>query len=325
MIKLEIITDNEIIDITNLVEVVTWSGDYTQAARQIEFDILSSPYDKNIPKVDIPVGSMVKFYENNQELFRGYIFTREKEFNSNKIVYSAFDVAIYMLKNQGVYNFKNKTPEEIAKKVCSDFGIPIDSFVYTGVSINRKFFGNELYDIIITAYTLASSKTSLVYMLKATKGKISVEEKGRVTLGILYENKSNITESSFSESISDMVNKVVVIDDEGNSIAESKDESLIKKYGQFQKILKKEEGKDANNQSKSEIRGKSEKCSLSGIGDTSCVTGCGIRVKDSYTGLTGLFYIDSDSHTWSNGIYSVQLTLNFKNIMNESEGGESNG
>lgn len=324
MIKIEAITEKEIIDITQLVETITWSGDYTQAARQIEFNILSTPYDKNIPKVDIPPGSMIKFYENNVELFRGYVFSRGKQFNSNTISHLAYDVCIYMLKNEGVYNFKDKTPEEIANKVCSDYGIPKGDFVYTGFKFNRKFFVVNLYDIILTSYTLASYKNKTKYMITTSKGKVNVEEKGRITLGIVYENGSNITESDFSEDINDMVNKVVIIDEEGKTIGESKDNGLIQKYGQFQKILKKEEGLDVNSQANSSIKGKSDKASISGIGDTSCVCGCGVRVKDSYTGLTGLFYIDSDTHTWANGLYTIKLTLNFQNIMNEVEGGEAN-
>lgn len=322
MIKLEVITEKEIIDVTNLVESVTWSGDYQQAARQLQFKLLTSPYDKNIPIVDIPLGSMVKFYENNNELFRGYVFKKDKQYTSNTVGYLAYDGCIYMLKNEGVYNFKNTTPESIAAKICNDFGLPKGSFVYTGISINRKFFGTNLYDIVMTAYTLASIKSGINYMVTINKGKVSVEEKGRITLGLLFENGSNITDSNFSENLDDMINKVLIIDDEGKTVEECVDNGLINKYGQFQKIFKQEEGKDSKNKAKSELKGISQKASIEGVGDTSCVTGCGVRVKDSYTGLTGLFYIDSDTHSWSKGIYTVNLTLNFKNLMNEIEGGE---
>ena len=70
MIKLEIVDrDNKRTDITQLVERVTWSGDYKQAARKLEFTIISNRYDNKIPKVSIKDGFMVFFYENNKELF----------------------------------------------------------------------------------------------------------------------------------------------------------------------------------------------------------------------------------------------------------------
>lgn len=322
MIKLEIITEKEIIDVTQLVETVTWSGDYTQAARQLEFSTVSLPYDKNIPKVDIALGSMVKFYENNKEIFRGYVFSREKKYNSTTISYTAFDVCIYLLKNEGVYNFKGKKPEEITNKIFNDFKIPKGNIVSTGYKINRKFFGVTLYDIIMTSYTLASIQNKKKYMITSNKGKVSVEEKGKITLDIRFDNGGNIIDSNYSEDINDMVNRVLVVDDNGKTVAEGKKANWIKSYGQFQKILKQEEGKNSKDQANSELKGINRKASISGFGDTSCITGCGVTVKDSYTGLIGLFYIDSDTHTWTNGLYTIDLTLNFVNIMNVIEAGE---
>ena len=79
MIKIEIVNrDNKKTDITHLVEQVTWSGDYKQASRKLEFSIISNKYDKKIPKVDIQEGYMVFFYEDKDELFRGVIYTIEK-------------------------------------------------------------------------------------------------------------------------------------------------------------------------------------------------------------------------------------------------------
>ena len=77
MITLKIVDrNNKKTDITQLVEKVTWSGDYKQASRKLEFSIISNKYDKKIPKVDIKEGYMVFFYENKKELFRGFIFSK---------------------------------------------------------------------------------------------------------------------------------------------------------------------------------------------------------------------------------------------------------
>ena len=74
-----------------------------------------------------------------------------------------------------------------------------------------------------------------------------------------------------------------------------------------------------------EVKTIERKASLSGFGDSSCKSGYGVKVKDEYTGLVGLFYIDEDIHTWENGVYKVDLTLAFENMMNEvnSETNES--
>lgn len=42
-------------------------------------------------------------------------------------------------------------------------------------------------------------------------------------------------------------------------------------------------------------------------------------VWNSATGLNGVFWIDSDTHTWENGTHIMSLELNFKNIMDSKE------
>ena len=79
MISLKIIDrNNKSTDITQIVEKVTWSGDYKQASRKLEFSIISNKYDTKIPQVTVEEGYMVYFYEDEKELFRGFLYTVEK-------------------------------------------------------------------------------------------------------------------------------------------------------------------------------------------------------------------------------------------------------
>lgn len=321
-IKLEYISEQGTMDISDLVPSITWSGEYTQAARKLEFGIVSSPYDKSIPKVNLELGKMVKFYSDGKELFRGYIFSKDKSYNGNDVSYTAYDGCIFLLKNEWAYNFKDVTAENIASKVCATFNLPVGALVKTLAKVKKKFLGVSLYDIIMTAYTIAASKTKKKYMCICKKGKISVIEKGKEVLLIKFENGSNIIDSNFSEDINDLVSKVVIVNDSGSKVAEAKNYDWIKKYGSFQKVMKKEEGKNAVSQANAALQGVTKKMSITGIGDTSCLTGCGVKVYDSYTGLTGLFYIDSDTHTWDNGFYSLDLNLNLQNMMDTVEAGE---
>lgn len=56
-------------------------------------------------------------------------------------------------------------------------------------------------------------------------------------------------------------------------------------------------------------------------GNALCVTGNAVMVKETYTGLYGLFFIDGDTHQWTNNIYTCKLELNWKNTMDEKEAG----
>ena len=156
-----------------------------------------------------------------------------------------------------------------------------------------------------------------------TKGdKFYSSEKGNVKLKLAFEEGKNILSSNFKESISDMVNKVIIVDENGNKKSEVKNDDWLNTYGLFQEVYKQEENKDANLEAKAMLNGITQSCSLTGFGDTTCITGYGVQVKDTHTGLVGLFYIDSDSHSWQGGNYTIDLELNFKNIMNEVSVGE---
>src|SRR5699024_6394505 len=141
-------------------------------------------------------------------------------------------------------------------------------------------------------------------------------------LKLSFEEGKNILSSSFKESVSNMVNKVLIVDDNGNKVSEVKNDEWLKTYGLFQDVYKQQEGKDSNAEAKAMLKDIEQTCSLTGFGDTTCITGYGVQVKDTYTGLVGLFYIDSDTHTWEGGNYTINLELNFKNIMDEVSAGQ---
>lgn len=309
-------------DITEIVGDITWSGDYQQAARQLDFSIIVSPYDKTLPKVNIPLGAKATFYVDNKEVFRGYVFSRDKSYNGNTMSFTAYDNAIYLLKNENSYNFKDVTAESVTKRVCNDFDIPTNSIISTGISINKKFIGVNLYEIIMSCYTLASQSNSKKYMLQDKGGSINVIEKGNITLDLVFENGVNLLDSSYSESIDNMVNRVRIVDKDGNLIKDVTDNDLLSTYGSFQKVITQADDKDETKKANSMLQGVDSKIKITGFGDVSCITGMGVKVYDSYTGITGLFYIDSDTHKWSNNNYTVDLVLNLKNLMNESERGD---
>ena len=63
-----------------------------------------------------------------------------------------------------------------------------------------------------------------------------------------------------------------------------------------------------------------KKIVLEGInGDLDCIAGNGVKICDKTTGLNGLFWIESDTHTWENNTHIMSLELSFKNIMDSKE------
>ena len=242
MIKIEIVNrNNKKTDITQLVEKVTWSGDYKQASRKLEFSIISNKYDKKIPKVDIQEGYMVFFYEDKDELFRGFIYTIEKTTDTTS--YLAYDHAQKLVHTKINYNFKNMTAKQITEKMLDDYskyGIKKGNIVNDGVSWSKVFIGVSMYDTIMSAYTNAHASNGKEYMCYAKEGKICTALKGDIKLNVQFKEKENIISTTYKSSIENVVNRVIIVDDAGNQIGEEKNSKSIELYGLFQEIVKAE-------------------------------------------------------------------------------------
>ena len=158
-------------DITQLISNYTWSGDYKQAARTLEFGVAVSPHDYYLPKHYIALGDMIKLLDDkDKELFQGYVFTKEKSISGTTMSVTTYDGLIYLLKSKGTYNFKNMSPEQITKKVCGDFGISVGNLASTGIILNSISDGESIYSIIMTSYTLASKRNGKKYIPRMING-----------------------------------------------------------------------------------------------------------------------------------------------------------
>ena len=241
------------VDITEIVEKVVWSGDLQACARKLEFSILTTKYTYNMPKVDIPVMSMVLFYEDGKELFRGFVFERTRN-NSNSINFVCYDHAEKLNKIEVAYNGKGKTPSSVMNDLLTKYGFSIGSIASSSVTGEKIYMGTKLYNIFMDMYTQQSKKDNKKYMVHALEGKIYCSVKGTTVLSILFEEALNITDSSFRESVSSMVNKVIIVDQEGNTKGSVVEQSDINTYGLFQTIYKEVEGKDSNEEAKSKLQ-----------------------------------------------------------------------
>ena len=45
------------------------------------------------------------------------------------------------------------------------------------------------------------------------------------------------------------------------------------------------------------------------------ITGAAVILRDTGSGMSGLFWVDGDTHTWKNGQHFGKFKLNFRNLM----------
>lgn len=305
-------------DISHFVNTVTWSGSKRSAARSLSIQLLNSVLDYYVPDLYIKNGNVLELvHDDGTELFKGFVFFYERNGTAGSVTITAYDPLIYVLKSRGTYNFKDKTAEDITRTVCADVQIPIGNLVSTGIP--QKLLANNkgLYDIIMQAYTGASKQNGKKYMPMMNKGKLDVIEIGSMISTFILSDTTNIMDSSYTESIESMVNRVRIYDGEGNAIGMVENAEWIKAYGVLQSAYTKEKDKEAKTVAKGMLEDVKKTVSITAVGDIACVSGKGIQIRDEGAGLSGLFYIDSDTHTWSNGQHIMKLNLTFENVMDE--------
>jgi hypothetical protein len=287
-----------------------WSGSKYNAARRLDITYPSSlPF--NFSQV-----STVKLYDGEVELFSGYLFRKSRSHQSDEISLLAYDPMIYVLKSSGSYNFKTTTIGNVFIKVAADLGIPLGQVVESSTSITLEpQLSQNCYEVILEACRQAKKKTNKIYLPKIIKGRLSLITAGEVVKNLELANGVNLLDSTYSETIENVVNKVIIIDDKGKRIGQVTGEGL-NTWGTFQDVYEKEKKKNATDEAKKLLHGLDREASVEALGDVRCISGKAITIKDP-SNFKGLFYIDEDSHRWENGNYTMSLTLNFKNEMEE--------
>lgn len=308
---------NTTYDITEFVPNIAWSGSVNQASRQLEISVLYSPYDQKVKDINISLGDRIKLYSDEEILLiNAMVYDRERKSEQGEVVYSGYDDLNHLLRSKGTYNFKNTTPEKVAKMICEDFKIQYRSFAITNVLIASLLFDAEsVYAIIVKAYIKAHLSNGKKYMLFMKDRDLTILEKGELVDRFILQDGYNITSSTYTESLNNMINKVKIFDTFGNQIGEVKNDSWINDFGIFQEIYVKEEGINPNVAAKERFKGIMQESSIEAFGNIRCMSGYAVQIKDSLTGLIGKFYIDSDTHTWENGNHTMSLTLTFENLM----------
>lgn len=311
-------------DITEYVSSMSWGGSKSEVARKLELGVVNAPLDDNITPLTIDLADPVYLFEDDgvTELFRGFVVEREASSTQGTVTYVAYDLLFYTLKSSATYNFSSKTAETIAQMVCDDMEIPVGELASTGLFQKLIVQNVSIYEIIMQAYTQAYEQNGVSYRVIARKGYLNVEEMGNLVCEIELTEDSNITSSNYKETLTNMVNKVHIYDGEGNATGVVQNDEDVSKYGIFQQVYTEEEGKDATTTAKSMFNSVEKTFTLECVNYNGAITGSGAVVSDSSTGLSGIVWIDSDTHTWSDGVAIMTLTVTLTQLMDTKEASE---
>lgn len=110
-------------------------------------------------------------------------------------------------------------------------------------------------------------------------------------------------DSAISESAENVVTRVKIYSKDDKFVRNVDNAQAMKLYGLMQEYVKQSEDDNGQARAKEILNAGTleQKITVNGIGDTRCTTGNAVVVQEPYTGIYGLFYIDSDTHTWKMG------------------------
>lgn len=312
-------------DISNLVTRVTWSGNRLQVARKLEFTYIFEPRDTNIPAHIVNLGETVQGFTSVVDtvpVFQGNVYNIERNTLSSTITVTAYDNLFILSKSKTTKKYTDMTAEDITRSVCAEMGIKVGNLAVTGQKMTFIAQEKTGYQIIMMAYTQASKKTGKKYHPVMNVDSLDVIEKGTLLdfTASQYVNEEN---STYKESIENMVNRVMITDEQGNFIGYQGNEDWMKKYSMIQSVYKKSPNRNTDEEVKAMLKGVERSGTIELLGDYTVKSSYSIKIDDLITNLTGQFYVKSDTHEFENGIHTMRLEIEFENMMNEVKTNEN--
>lgn len=309
MIRVYLNKDKTQYDISDYIVSLKWSGDLDSVARKVSIDVLQNDEMK---VVAMDNGDMLEVLYDGESIFQGYIFSFEMEGGGSTASFVAYDGLIYLVKSKGTYNFKNMGSRQIVDTLSKEFGFNVGSLPSINSNCSRIFQDKSVYEILKVVYEIEGNKNERKYVIEMNGGILEVFEYGERYVENTLEDNNNLISLKYSESIEDMVSKLMVLDDKDNKIDVLVDSDLVDKYGTIQNVYKKEENLNYRIVAKERMKGPDKVYSIEALGDIDCTSGKSVYIKDSSTGIIGEFYVNGDEHSFSSNNHTMSLSLLLK-------------
>lgn len=270
---------------------ISWSGSKDTVARSLNFSVVYQPMDKALPAYQIRKGDKVTYSEGGVTYFHGYVEKISYNTDSGLLEISCPDLMMCLLKSKCIGRFRG-TLVQLANNICGSFGLK------NGIESDSRHIHNivstgdmSYYDILKTACDVMFERYCL-YLDGLTLKLAASDVADTFTIG------ENIRASSFTQDMSDIVNKVLIIDNEGHLINTVQNPDSISQHGLFQEVYTYD--KDSrNNLADASLMltdGKNEG-RITVNNNNNCISGRYVRVYEPINNFKGIFEIVTDEHT----------------------------
>lgn len=161
--------------------------------------------------IAISEGSSVELSVSGKKLFKGYVFTAERN-REGKVSYTARDQLRY-LKSNASHLFQNMTLPQIIQQVVKNFGLKVGEMEDPGYVFPYLDKENETcMDIIFDAVSQAIVQTGKIYNFYDDCGKLTLKEAKNMYIQTMIGDKSLVTDYTYKRDIdSDTYNRVKLV------------------------------------------------------------------------------------------------------------------
>lgn len=311
----------EVHKLDGLWSSATWSGDTNRVYRTFEFSVENTK--NGITKhVNIDMGAMVRMIRKRDkvEFFRGYVFKKNIDV-SGKQTFTCYDPAYYLTRNIAREAYRNKTASQIIDSLLKKYDMPVGGIAKTSHKFKKLKFRNMTLDkIALTVLTENRQKTKKKHIIECRKGKIYVKEVETLPFKYKISTKTNIISSSSSISNEERYTAVRLTGGKEEAkptiSASAKADKSVERYGlmQYQQhrsnVTKTKKIKTLAKEILENLDVTKQTFSAEVIGNLGFRAGRRLHVTEPMAGKKGLYYIASDSHSFSaDGTHTTSLTL----------------
>jgi hypothetical protein len=293
------------VKILTVLDDMTWEGAKDIVTRSLSFSFLYNPQVEDMPRYNCKVGDRVEWIENDKTLFLGYIESTQYNTDDDSISITCHDYASRLARSKFVGRMRG-TLNELANNICGSFNIK------NGINVDNSHVHNIVSDGDLTYYEVLKTACDTLFDRYTIYMEGDTLKLSSQAIQVTFETGLNIRSSNFSQSLSDMVTKVLVIDNDGNLLNSVEDKENLQKFGLFQETYN--YNKDVTNnlaEAKKLLKGITNEATIVTSNLNNCISGRYIAVNEPINGLNGVFEILSDSHVI--GIDSV-MTLEIEYV-----------
>lgn len=306
----------KVLDLAGSVLDVEISGDTATAYRSCSIS-LNNTRDGRSGYTAFKNGGEIRVSLGTREIFRGVIFASSIS-SSGAQSLTILDYNAYLTRNSDTVRFVGKTASQIVAEVCKNHGIKTGAIANTKHVIPRHIIrGKTLFEIIITSLTTTQKATGKRYRVRNVAGLLELVEVAAQVKRLVIENKRNIIDATYSESIEDVKTRVKLTGgDEDKPVTVVVSSGKAANYGIMQHYEHNSDAKTAKELKPladallKELSKSKQEFSVNVIGDIDIVSATTVIANEVMTGIRGAFYVSSDSHKFdASGLHTMSLTL----------------